>query len=234
MSDLFSRLQEELRFHKSHGIDLTHPRGVILNDKLYPAKQKGLTISGIGNAAYMDIPYESENVAKIYHEVKKSKQKLNVILANPMSYPFMDGGLSRGGYGSKILHNYGNEQYGELTYPDEGLHSHVVVSQKNNKPDWQHLHKTLKEWNDHPGEAYISQSVYRRDMRTERPMSLEEKIKHRAYVNEPAHNPDKITIVRYPSGGGFSLHTYNINTEELTPLKQDWENRDIWDSSYNE
>lgn len=233
MSELFSRIQEELRFHKNHGIDLTHPRGVVLNDKLYPAKQKGLSISNLDNVAFLDIPYESENVAKIYHQVKKKKQKLNVTLSNPTSYE-INGGIGRGGYGSKILHNYGNEQYGELNFPDEDLHSHVVVPQKNNEPDWQHLHKTLKEWNAHPGESYITKSPYKLDRSTARLMTLEEKIKHRAYVNEPAHNPDKITVVRYPSGGGFSLHSYNVETEELKPLQHIWANYDIWSSNPNE
>lgn len=235
MSELFSQIQKALRFHKSYGIDLTHPRGVVLNDRLYPAKQKGLTISHLNDVAFLDIPYENENVAKIYHKVKKSKQKLDVSLSNPTSYE-IDGGISRGGYSNKILHNYGNEQYGELTFPDEGLHSHVVVPQKNNEPDWQHLHKTLKEWNAHPGESYIKASPLHeeRDTHKLRSMTLEEKIKHRAYVNEPYHNPNKITVINYPSNGGFSLHTYNVETEELTPIKQVWENYDIWGPNTNE
>ena len=226
MSDLFSRLQEELRFHKSHGIDLTHPRGVILNDKLYPAKQKGLTIptNNYSKVAFLDIPYESENVAKVYHQVNAlGNQRLNVSLGNPRGYIYKGNASIGNGYKTKILHNYGNEQYAN----NENLHSHVVIPQKNNKPDWQHLHKTLKEWSNQPGENSVSKDIHSSYGDDSRPMTDSEKAKHRAFSNEPLHNPDTLSVINYVQGG-FEIYSYDIKTESLKTKEYNWENEDIW------
>ena len=219
MSELFSRLQEELRFHKSHGIDLTHPRGVVLNDKLYPAKQKGLTIpkyDDSNKAAFLDIPYESENVAKVYHQVNASgSKKLNVSLGNPHGYIY-DGGVRIGnGYRTKILHSYG-----EPTTNSEALESHhtwTTVPQK-----------TLKDWSNHPGESYVSQNLHSRYGDDSRPMTDRERLKHRSFSNEPMHNPDTLSVIHYPLKGGFDIYSYDVKTESLTPKKYSWENEHIW------
>ena len=230
MSELFSRLQEELRFHKSHGIDLTHPRGVVLNDKLYPAKQKGLTIpkyDDSNKAAFLDIPYESENVAKVYHQVNASgSKKLNVSLGNPHGYIY-DGGVRIGnGYRTKILHSYG-----EPTTNSEALesyHTWTTVPQKNKEPDCQHLHRTLKDWNNHPGESYVSKNLHSRYGDDSRPMTDRERLKHRSFSNEPMHNPDTLSVIHYPLKGGFDIYSYDVKTESLTPKKYSWENEHIW------
>jgi len=225
MSELFSRLQEELRFHKSHGIDLTHPRGVVLNDKLYPAKQKGLTIpknAGDSRVAFLDIPYESENVAKVYHQVNASgSKKLNVSLGNPLRYHH-----NINGYRTKILHSYG-----EPTTNSEALenyHTWTTVPQKNKELDWQHLHRTLKEWNNHPGESYVSQSLHSRYGDDSRPMTDMEKLKHRSFSNEPIHNPDTLSVIHYKPEGGFGIYSYDVKTESLKPREYNWENKHIW------
>ena len=236
MSELFSRLQEELRFHKSHGIDLTNPRGVVLNDKLYPAKQKGLTIpknAGDNRSAYLDIPYESENVAKVYHQVNPSgSRKLNVSLANPSGYQTNNakiGGYETfllNGYRTKILHSYG-----EGTTNREALFNHqswTIVPRKNGGPDWEHLHAQLKNWNNQPGESFISKSLHSEYGDDSRPMTDSEKSKHRAFVTEPIHNPNKLTLINYKSEGGFSVHDYDIETESLKPMEYDWKNKHIW------
>lgn len=226
-SELFSRLQEELRFHKSHGIDLTNPRGVILNDKPYPAKQKGLVIPKNDNSrvAFLHIPYESENVANVYHQVDAlGGQSLDVSLGNPHGYTYKNAVRIGNAYRTKIFHNYGNGQYAN----NEDYHTHVVVPQKNNNPDWQHLHKTLKEWSNHPGESYISKSLHSRYGDDSRPMTDSEKVKHRAFANEPIHNPDTLSVIHYKPEGGFEIYSYDVTTEALKPMEYDWKNKHIW------
>ena len=230
MSELFLQLQEELRFHKSHGIDLTHPRGVVLNDKLYPAKQKGLTIpknAGDSRAAYLDIPYESENVAKVYHQVNSSKsQKLNVSLANPHGYIYKDSARIGNGYRTKILHSYG-----EGTTNREALlnhHSWTIVPRKNGGPDWEHLHTQLKNWNNQPGESFVSKSLLGEYGDDSRPMTDSEKSKHRAFATEPTHNPDTLSVIHHKPDGGFGVYSYDVETESLKPMEYDWKNEHIW------
>ena len=230
MSEVFSRLQEELRFHKSHGIDLTNSRGVVLNDKLYPAKQKGLAIpknAGDSRSAFLDIPYESENVAKVYHQVNASgSKKLNVSLGNPHGYTYKDSARIGNGYRTKILHSYG-----EGTTNSEALNNHkswTIVPPKNGETDWEHLHKTLKDWNNHPGESYVSKSLHSRYGDDSRPMTDSEKLKHRAFSNEPSHNPDTLSVIHYKPEGGFGIYSYDVETESLKPMEYDWKNKHIW------
>jgi len=230
MSELFSKLQDELRFHKSHGIDLTHPRGVVLNDKLYPAKQKGLTIpkiAGDSRTAFLDIPYESENVAKVYHQVNAfGSKKLNVSLVNPHGYTYKDTARIGNGYRTKILHSYGEPRTNSEAL--ESYHTWTTVPQKNKEPDWQHLHRTLKEWNNHPGESYVSQSLPSRYGDDSRPMTDMEKLKHRSFSNEPIHNPDTLSVIHYKPEGGFKIYSYDVKTESLKPREYNWENEHIW------
>lgn len=65
MTELFSQIQNELRRYKTSGIDLAHPQGVMIGEKLYPALHKVINIDNdVSNPFHypsFQIPHESGN-----------------------------------------------------------------------------------------------------------------------------------------------------------------------------
>ena len=76
MTELFSHIQNELRRYKTSGIDLAHPQGVMIGDKLYPALHKVINIDNdVSNPFHypsFQIPHESGNRTQVVGSVFNS------------------------------------------------------------------------------------------------------------------------------------------------------------------
>lgn len=73
MSELFSQIQNELRRYKTSGIDLAHPQGVMIGEKLYPALHKTINLDNdVANPFHypsFQIPHESGNRTQVVGSV---------------------------------------------------------------------------------------------------------------------------------------------------------------------
>lgn len=67
-SNLFTQIQNELRRYKTSGIDLAHPQGVMIGEKLYPALHKVINLDTASNPFHypsFQIPHESGNRTQV-------------------------------------------------------------------------------------------------------------------------------------------------------------------------
>lgn len=83
-------VQDVLKYHASHGFDLTHPHGAVIHGKLYPTLNKEIvhmkTPEGSGVIASAEIPLESGNIIhleNIKHVPKyKDDAERKIVYAN--------------------------------------------------------------------------------------------------------------------------------------------------------
>jgi hypothetical protein len=213
MTDLFRAVQEKLRTYKQRGVDLTHPMGVVVFDKTYPVKEKGLflretsssdlstTISKDFNAHHI-IPLESGLVAKGWAAVGENGTYLEHHLLKP------------------IIDTSDSNAWGRYGYMIHRGHQFHDVNDSNGiyfRPrEQQAFHESMKEWSLEPTHGWKD---YKYDM------SSQEHREHQQNVRSSLiTHPSKITVVvfrRNPSRPknheSYDSYQYDLGTEALTP-----------------
>jgi len=214
VSDLFRAVQEALRTYKQRGVDFTHPRGVVVFDKHYPAIQKTLRlrektlrlretqngdISKDFNAGHV-IPLESGLIIGGWAAVGKNGTFLEHYLKKP--YINTASSDTRDRYGwfldKGLALNDVNDTNGIYFLPREQ----------------QALHESMKEWSLEPTHGWSHN-----DNTNYRDMSLEEHREHQQNNRSSLiTHPSKITvsIFKRPQNA-FDSYQYDIATEALTP-----------------
>lgn len=211
MSELFRGVQETLRTYKQRGVDLTHPGGVVIFDKTYPAIEKSLflretafgDISKSFNAHHI-VPLESGLIVGGWSAVGENGTHLEHYLKKPVI---------------DTSHSDAWSRYGWMPHKGQEIHD---VNDSNGmyfRPrEQQALHESMKEWASEPthGWSHNKHESYNE-------MSSQEHREHQQNRRSSLiTHPSKITVAlfkRSPSQGrtGWDSYQYDIATESLTP-----------------
>lgn len=241
MSDFFKTVQETLRTYQQRGIDLTHPRGVVVFDKPYPAIRKTLHIRKTESGDFSNynfnaghlIPLESRMIISGWAAVGKNGTSLEHYLKKPYINTAKSDPIERYGW-----------------FIDSGQEIHDVNDTNGiyfRPKEQQALHERMKEWSLEPTHGYAHDNYTNyRDMSPEEhrehiqnsESSLnyfhngvnETRFNNDTRFNYGTINPSKITVFTYDKSpmyhlgvpitlnNGINIHEYDIATEALTPL----------------
>ena len=211
MSEDFKAIQESLRTYKQRGVDLTHPRGVVIFDKTYPAIEKGLflretafgDISKNFNASHV-VPLESGLIVGGWSAVGENGTHLEHHLKKPVI---------------DTSHSDAWGRYGWMLHKEQEIHD---VNDSNGiyfRPsEQQALHESIKEWSLEPTHGWSHDNHENYD-----DMSVQELREHQQNRRSSIiTHPSKITVTifrHYTSQPhtGWDSYQYDIDTESLTP-----------------
>lgn len=211
MTELFKAVQDSLRTYQRRGVDLTHPKGVEIFDKTYPAIEKGLFLRETANGgisknfnAHHLVPLESGLTVGGWSAVGENGTHLEHHLRKPLI---------------ETSHSNAWNRYGWMFH--RGLEIHDVNDSNGiyfRPREQQALHESMKEWALEPTHGWSCN-----DGENYKDMSIEEHREHQQNRKSSLiTHPSKITISVFRHNTPqnktvWDSYQYDIATEALTP-----------------
>lgn len=212
MSELFLQIQNELRRYKTSGFDLSHPQGVMIGKKLYPALHKTINIDNVEGIRTKPFHYPS---FQIPHESGNRTQVVGTAFGGAE-----DAGpthLIMGLIHPETRYGYANKHDFSLAHDEVSL-THHEVFKKEHRDNVQEAKWTWTSVNNNNyNEKHNPESTNPSTMHDLPFITTQESPNHDSIhkqIEEHAKEPHHSRIFRYEPKGAQTLQ-YNMDSYDL-------------------